>query len=156
MTKQVDFDKYSKFVDAVTSDESKDFLALSERLVQLDEKGANIERLLTAGVGLNAEAGEFLEIVKKMIFQGKPWSEDNREHLVIELGRTVTPQPVFKKDTIRVRLLQRSLGNPAETFDTEKNWEYDVPWPVEEVKVEEKQPVKEKQTVLEKVKRVIL
>ena len=64
----------------------------------------------------------------------------------IELGRIVTPQPVFKKDTIRVRLLQRSLGNPAETFDTEKHWEYDVPWPVEEVKVEEvvveKQPVK--------------
>jgi len=45
-----------------------------------------------------------------------------------ELGRTVTPQPVFRKDTIRVRLLQRSLGNPAETFDTEKHWEYDVPW----------------------------
>ena len=62
----------------------------------------------------------------------------------IELGRTVTPQPVFKKDTIRVRLLQRCLGNPAETFDTEKHWEYDVPWPVEEVKevVAEKQPVK--------------
>ena len=74
----------------------------------------------------------------------------------IELGRTVTPQPVFRKDTIRVRLLQRSLGNPAETFDTEKHWEYDVPWPVEEVKevVVEKQPVKE--TVLEKVKRVVL
>ena len=76
----------------------------------------------------------------------------------IELGRIVTPQPVFKKDTIRVRVLQRSLGNPAETFDTEKNWEYDVPWPVEEVKVEEvvveKQP--EKENVLEKVKRVIL
>ena len=89
MTKQVDFDKYSQFVDAVTSDESKDFLALSDRLVMLDEKGANIERLLTAGVGLNAEAGEFLEIVKKMIFQGKPWSEDNREHLVIELGDVI-------------------------------------------------------------------
>ena len=72
----------------------------------------------------------------------------------IELGRTVTPCPVFKKDTIRVRLLQRSLGNPAETFDTEKHWEYDVPWPVEEVKVEVKEPVKE--TVLEKVKRVVL
>ena len=86
MTKQVDFEKYSKFVDAVTSDESKDFLALSDRLVMLDEKGANIERLLTAGVGLNAEAGEFLEIVKKMIFQGKPWDDANREHLIIELG----------------------------------------------------------------------
>ena len=89
MAKKVDFDKYTEFVDAVTSDESKDFLALSDRLVQLDEKGANIERLLTAGVGLNAEAGEFLEIVKKMIFQGKPWSEDNREHLVIELGDAI-------------------------------------------------------------------
>ena len=63
----------------------------------------------------------------------------------IELGRTVTPQPVFKKDTIRVRLLQRSLGNPAETFDTEKHWEYDVPWPVEEIKV--KETVKEKAKV---------
>ena len=86
MEKQVDFDKYSKFVDAVTSDESKDFLALSDRLVELDKKGANIERLVTAGVGLNAEAGEFLEIVKKMVFQGKPWNSDNREHLIIELG----------------------------------------------------------------------
>ena len=71
----------------------------------------------------------------------------------VELGRIVTPQPVFKKDTIRVRLLQRSLGNPAETFDTEKNWEYDVPWPVEEVKevVVEKQPVKPKKTLLQKI-----
>ena len=89
MAKKVDFDKYAEFVDAVTSDESKDFLALSDRLVQLDENGANIERLLTAGVGLNAEAGEFLEIVKKMIFQGKPWDEANREHLIIELGDVI-------------------------------------------------------------------
>ena len=71
----------------------------------------------------------------------------------IELGRIVTPCPVFKKDTIRVRLLQRNLGNPAETFDTEKHWEYDVPWPVEEVKevVVEKQPVKEEDTLLQKI-----
>ena len=66
----------------------------------------------------------------------------------IELGRIVTPQPVFRKDTIRVRLLQRSLGNPAETFDTEKNWEYDVPWPVEEVKVEEQVEEKVKAKVV--------
>ena len=64
-----------------------------------------------------------------------------------ELGRTVTPQPVFKKDTVRVRLLQRCLGNPTETFDTEKNWEYDVPWPVEEVKVKEKVDTKVKARV---------
>ena len=86
MTKSIDFKKYTEFVDAVTSDASTDFLALSDRLVQLDEKGANIERLLTAGVGINAEGGEFLEIIKKMIFQGKPFNEDNRHHMIIELG----------------------------------------------------------------------
>ena len=84
--KHVDFDKYAEFVDAVTSDASKDFLALSDRLVELDEKGANIERLLTAADGINAEGGEFMEIVKKMVCQGKPSNEDNREHLIIELG----------------------------------------------------------------------
>jgi NTP pyrophosphatase (non-canonical NTP hydrolase) len=86
MTKQIDFERYQKFVDAVTSDASTDFVALSDRLVELDEKGANIERLLTAGVGINAEGGEFLEIIKKMVFQGKPWDDHNREHLIIELG----------------------------------------------------------------------
>jgi NTP pyrophosphatase (non-canonical NTP hydrolase) len=85
-TKHLNFDKYANFVDAVTSDASKDFVALSDRMVELDRKGANIERLLTAAVGINAEGGEFMEIVKKMVFQGKPYNEDNREHLIIELG----------------------------------------------------------------------
>jgi NTP pyrophosphatase (non-canonical NTP hydrolase) len=82
----INFSRYEKFVDAVTSDASKDFVYLSDRLVELDGKGANIERLLTAGVGINAEGGEFLEIIKKMVFQGKPWDDHNREHLIIELG----------------------------------------------------------------------
>ena len=82
----IDFDKYCLFVDGVTSDSSKDFVYLADRLVELDGKGANIERLLTSGVGINAEGGEFLEIIKKMVFQGKPWNDDNREHLIIELG----------------------------------------------------------------------
>ena len=82
----VDFKRYEKFVDAVTSDSSKDFVYLADRLVELDRKGANIERLTTSGVGLAAESGEFLEIIKKMVFQGKPWNDANREHLIIELG----------------------------------------------------------------------
>ena len=86
MDKHINFERYTEFVDAVTSDASKDFVSLADRMVELDEKGANIERLLTAAVGINAEGGEFMEIVKKMIFQGTPWSEDNREHLIIELG----------------------------------------------------------------------
>ena len=82
----IDFKRYEEFVDAVTSDASKDFVSLADRLGELDREGANIERLTTAGVGLAAESGEFLEIVKKMVFQGKPWTPDNREHLIIELG----------------------------------------------------------------------
>ena len=82
----IDFKHYEEFVDAVTSDCSKDFVALADRMVELDREGANIERLTTAGVGLAAESGEFLEIVKKMVFQGKPWNDANREHLIIELG----------------------------------------------------------------------
>ena len=86
MTKQVDFSKYANFVDGVTSDPSKDYQSFIESVSSLDGKGANIHRLLTAAVGISAEGGEFMEIVKKMVFQGKPWDEHNREHLTIELG----------------------------------------------------------------------
>ena len=73
-------------MDGVTSDPSKDYQSFTESLDNLDREGANIQRLLTAAVGLSAEGGEFMEIVKKMVFQGKPWNDDNREHLIIELG----------------------------------------------------------------------
>ena len=82
----IDFNRYEEFVSAVTSDCSTNFVDFADRIGELDREGANIERLLTAGVGINAEGGEFLEIIKKMVFQGKPWNKDNREHLIIELG----------------------------------------------------------------------
>ena len=86
MTKKIDFDKYAIFVDGVTSNPSKDYKSFIESLSALDGQGANINRLTTAAVGISAEGGEFMEIVKKMVFQGKPWNDDNREHLIIELG----------------------------------------------------------------------
>ena len=86
MTKKVDLDKYLDFVDGVTSDPSKDYQSFIESLKLLDSQGSNINRLTTAAVGISAERGEFMEIVKKMVFQGKPWNADNREHLIIELG----------------------------------------------------------------------
>ena len=82
----INFSRYEEFVAAVTSDASTNFVDFADRIGELDRQGANIERLLTSGVGINAEGGEFLEIIKKMVFQGKPWNEDNREHLIIELG----------------------------------------------------------------------
>ena len=79
------FDKYTRFVNTVTSIQSKDSDAFIYRLQELGGDVA-IQRLLTASVGISAESGEFMEIVKKMIFQGKPCNEDNLEHLKIELG----------------------------------------------------------------------
>ena len=68
MTKHIEFARYEHFVDAVTSDASTNFVDFADRIGELDREGAN------------------LEIIKKMIFQGKPWNEDNKEHLIIELG----------------------------------------------------------------------
>ena len=86
MSKSVDFNKYLNFVDGVTSDPSKDYKSFIASLNHLDREGADINRLTTAAVGISAEGGEFMEIVKKMVFQGKPWNDANREHLIVELG----------------------------------------------------------------------
>ena len=85
-SKQVDLEKYAVFVDGVTSNPSKDYKSFLDSIEYLDGEGSNIQRLLTAAVGISAEGGEFMEIVKNMLFQGKPWNDDNREHLIIELG----------------------------------------------------------------------
>ena len=82
----VDTKKYLKFVDAVTSNESKNYYDFGQRIATLQEEGFPTERLLTAAVGMSAEAGEFTEIIKKIIFQGKPVNEENLFHLKRELG----------------------------------------------------------------------
>ena len=83
----VDTEKYLDFVAGVTSEPSTDLPALLSRITDLDvECDADIPRLLTAALGLTAESGEFTEIVKKMILQGKPYNEDNIFHMKRELG----------------------------------------------------------------------
>jgi len=77
---------YKKFVDGVTSSESKDTEVLIARIREMEEQGVNVARLLTAGIGLASEGGEFDEIVKKMLFQGKPVNEENIFHLKREMG----------------------------------------------------------------------
>ncbi len=83
---EIDLDNYTDFVDRVTSPPSKDFNALLARYGELKKQKCDIERLDTAASGLCSESGEFMEIVKKLKFQGKPWNEANKEHLVKELG----------------------------------------------------------------------
>ena len=84
----IDLKKYAEFVDAVTSKESKDYISFNSRCFELQsgDNGVPIERLLTAALGMSAEAGEFTEIIKKMVFQGKPVNEENLFHLKRELG----------------------------------------------------------------------
>ena len=87
MTKQVDTEKYLDFVDGVTSDPSKDFALLLKRITELEvENDCDVPHLLTAALGLTAEAGEFTEVVKKIILQGKPYTEENVFHMKRELG----------------------------------------------------------------------
>ena len=124
----IDFKRYEEFVDAVTSNSSKDFVSLADRLGELDRQGANIERLTTAGVGLAAESGEFLEIVKKMVFQGKPWNNDNREHLIIELGdvmwyvaQACMALDVPFDDVIRGNVKKLEKRYPGGSFSVEKS-----------------------------------
>ena len=75
---EVDLDRYCKFVDRVTSNASKDYQSYIERLTELHQQGCNIERLDTAASGICAEGGEFMEIVKKIKFQAKPWDLQTR------------------------------------------------------------------------------
>ena len=85
-SKKVNTDAYLEFVNAVTSQPSKDADAFEYRIQELRGEGFETHRLLTASVGMCAEAGEFTEIVKKIIFQGKPVTEENMFHMKRELG----------------------------------------------------------------------
>ena len=83
----VDTEKYLDFVAGVTSPASSDIAQLMRRMTDLEVgEDADVPRLLTAALGLTAESGEFTEIVKKMVLQGKPYNEDNVFHMKRELG----------------------------------------------------------------------
>ena len=83
----VDTEKYLEFVEGVTSAPSTNLAALLARITELElDYDANVPKLLTAALGLSAESGEFTEVVKKIILQGKPYNEDNVFHMKRELG----------------------------------------------------------------------
>ena len=85
--KVIDSDKYIEFVRQTTSPASSDFAQLLARMTELEASAdADVPRLLTAALGMTAEAGEFTEVVKKIILQGKPYNEENVFHMKRELG----------------------------------------------------------------------
>ena len=94
MTKRVNTDAYMEFVNAVTSEASKNYDEFNSRCfeiqsdgdLRLSGDGLPVHRLLTAALGICAEGGEFTEVVKKIVFQGKLVNEDNIFHMKRELG----------------------------------------------------------------------
>jgi len=87
----IDLEKYASFVMAVTSKESREIGHFIERLkeVHFNSDTLNTPLLLTAIIGMTSEAGEAQEIVKKVFFQGKPFTEETRQHLKKELGDVI-------------------------------------------------------------------
>ena len=84
---QVDLNKYKEFVEKVTSIQSNETGSLTEQLHRLEaDSDVNMSLLLTGGIGLSSETGEFNEIIKKCIFQGKPLNDETVYHLKRELG----------------------------------------------------------------------
>ena len=81
------FETYCDFVTKVTSDPSLKINSLKESMDNIqDHSNIDIPRLLTGALGLSSESGEFTEIVKKILLQGKPSDEDNIFHMKRELG----------------------------------------------------------------------
>ena len=81
----IDLNKYKEFVSAVSSQESNNVRKLTDKLHELD-RTINVSLLMTGGIGLASEGGEFNEIVKKCVFQGKPLDDDTIFHMKRELG----------------------------------------------------------------------
>ena len=125
MTQIIDTNKYIEFVRQTTSPASSDFAQLLSRMTELEATNdADVPRLVTAAFGMSAEAGEFTEVVKKIILQGKPYNEDNVFHMKRELGDLCwyLAQACMALDTTFEEVLQMNYEKlssryPEGTFD---------------------------------------
>ena len=135
-TEQKQFNDYGNFVISTTSQESLHTETLVDRLMEIHEKHyVEFSQLLTASIGMQAESGEFSEIIKKIIFQGKEFNEAERFHLMRELGDVLwywvqgckalgyTPQQVMEEN---IRKLESRYPNGFEVVRSEVRKEGDI------------------------------
>lgn len=95
----IDLNKYTEFVSAITSQASNDLTTFINSLDRVDANyddtqdlhgpDVNVPLLLTGAMGMCGEAGEFSEIVKKVLFHSKPLTEEVHAHLIKELGDVI-------------------------------------------------------------------
>lgn len=127
---------YTRFVDEVTSEESKDPQAFQDALDIIDEtSGVPPERLITAALGICAEGGEFTEVVKKCVFQGKPMDDHTIFHMKRELGDIMwyISQACIALDTsiediiyMNIEKLEARYPDGFEAFRSENRSEEDI------------------------------
>ena len=127
---------YTRFVDEVTSEESKDPQAFQDALDIIDEtSGVPPERLITAALGICAEGGEFTEVVKKCVFQGKPMDDHTIYHMKRELGDIMwyISQACIALDTsiediiyMNIEKLEARYPDGFEAFRSENRSEEDI------------------------------
>jgi NTP pyrophosphatase (non-canonical NTP hydrolase) len=134
---QKQFNDYAKFVVSTTSEESLRTEVMIDRLYGLSHthKDTEFSQLLTASIGMQAESGEFSEVIKKIIFQGKEFNEAERFHLMRELGDVLwywvqgctalgyTPQEVMEEN---INKLESRYPNGFEAVRSEVRKEGDI------------------------------
>tara|TARA_R100001443_G_scaffold115861_1_gene134673 strand:+ start:1422 stop:1835 length:414 start_codon:yes stop_codon:yes gene_type:complete len=133
---QKQFNDYGNFVISTTSQESLHTETLVDKLMEIHVKHeVEFSQLLTASIGMQAESGEFSEIIKKIIFQGKEFNEAERFHLMRELGDVLwywvqgckalgyTPQQVMEEN---IRKLESRYPNGFEVVRSEVRKEGDI------------------------------
>ena len=77
------------FVNGITSEATVDSDAFMDRLAEFQDGDmiwTEPQRLLTGGIGICSEGGELLDLVKKLLFQGKEPTPELREKIKLELG----------------------------------------------------------------------
>ena len=97
---------------------------LKHRMLTCSVVLLNLKHRMTAAVGITAEGGEFTEIVKKIVFQGKPYDDSNIEHMKIELGdvlwyvaQACMALDVTFEDLMEMNFKKLSKRYPEGTFD---------------------------------------
>jgi NTP pyrophosphatase (non-canonical NTP hydrolase) len=128
MTKVIDTNKYIEFVRQTTSPASSDFNKLIERMKELDEEGVKLTHLLTFALGASAEMGEAVEIIKKCLLQGKPFTDDAKVHLTKELGDVLyyigqfcIAMNISFEEIMQINYEKLSARYPEGTFSIERS-----------------------------------
>jgi NTP pyrophosphatase (non-canonical NTP hydrolase) len=126
--KKIDTEKYIDFVRQTTSPASTDIANLFARMTELESQDADVPRILTAALGISAEGGELVEIVKKIILQGKPYNEDNIIHLKKEAGDVLwyisqlcIALDVTFEELMEINYQKLSARYPEGTFDVHRS-----------------------------------